>query len=125
MNAQELEDRLIEFAVLIIKTSTYLSRSFIGRHLANQLVRSGTSPALNYGEARAAESKKDFIHKIKISLKELRETYINLKIVKKSNLPTFEIKRDLDNALKENDELIRIFVAMTKTSDKGLNSTHR
>jgi len=118
MNAQQLEDRLIDFAVLILRVCNVLSKSFIGRHLANQLTRSGTSPALNYGEARGAESKKDFIHKVKISLKELREIHVCLKIVSKSELDLSKIQEDLRHALKENDELIRIFVAMTKTSDK-------
>jgi len=78
MNQQDLEDRLIDFAVEIIEIVGLLPSNPAGKHLAGQLVRSGTSPALNYGEARAAESRKDFIHKNKIILKELRESLIML-----------------------------------------------
>ena len=71
---QILEDRLIDFAVIIVGVVEALPNSMGGNHIANQLIRSGTSPAPNYGEAQSAESRKDFIHKMKISLKELRET---------------------------------------------------
>ena len=80
MNNIELEERLIDFAVSIIQIADTVPKTHAGKHLAGQIVRSGTSPALNYGEAQAGESKKDFIHKMKICLKELRETIINLKI---------------------------------------------
>ena len=76
---QELEDRLMNFAVMVIGVVEVLPNSKAGNHIAGQLVRSGTSPAPNYGEARSAESRKDFIHKMKISLKELRESVIWLK----------------------------------------------
>jgi len=79
MKPQELEDRLINFAVMVIGVVEVLPNSKAGNHIAGQLVRSGTSPAPNYGEARSAESRKDFIHKMKISLKELRESVIWLK----------------------------------------------
>ena len=73
----DLEDRLIDFAVRIIRTSESLPKSKVGKHIAGQLIRSGTSPAPNYGEeAQSAESRSDFIHRMKISLKELRETRI-------------------------------------------------
>ncbi len=76
-----LEDRLIDFAVLIISISETLFNSRAGNHIAGQIVRSGTSPALQYGEAQGAESRNDFIHKLKILLKELRETNNGLKII--------------------------------------------
>ncbi|WP_369618645.1 four helix bundle protein [Flavobacterium sp. CFS9] len=79
-----------------------------------QITRSSTSPALNYGEAQSAESKKDFVHKMGICLKELRETYVCLKIIEKANLST-----DLENLTKaktEVNELISIFVTSIKTS---------
>jgi len=120
MNPQELEDRLILFAVLIIKISEKLARTFSGKHLANQLLRSGTSPALNYGEARGAESRKDFVHKIRISLKELRETFVCLKIIKQANIIPQD--QELHKSLNENDELIRIFVSITKTTDQKIKS---
>lgn len=85
-----------------------------GNHLAGQLVRSGTSTALNYGEAQSAESPKDFIHKMKVILKELCETFINLKIMHRSKLYANENK--VIKAQEENNELISIFVASIKTS---------
>jgi len=72
----DLEDRLIDFAVRVIRTAESLPKTKVGRHIAGQLVRCGTSPAANYGEAQSAESRSDFIHKIKICLKELREARV-------------------------------------------------
>ena len=74
MNKRDLENRLINFAVLIIEIVGSMSNAKAANHLAGQLLRSGTSPALNYGKAQSGESRKDFIHKIKIVLKELRKT---------------------------------------------------
>ena len=68
----DLEERLIKFSIDIIEVVELLPPTKAGNHLAAQLVRSGTAPALNYGEAQRAESRNDFIHKMKISLKELR-----------------------------------------------------
>jgi len=116
MNKVDLENRLIDFSVLIIKLSELLTKPRAGDTIANQIVRSGTSPALNYGEAQSAESSKDFIHKLQIVLKELRETFVALKIIKKADLITdLEI---LEYALTENNELISIFVATINTLKK-------
>ena len=82
----DLDERLINFAVFGIDVSELLPKNFAGNHIAGQLVRSCTSPALNYGEAQSAESRNDFIHKMKISAKELRETYNCLRIIKKKRL---------------------------------------
>lgn len=68
----DLEERLIQFAVLIIEITESLNNTRAGNHIADQLVRSGTSPALHYGEAQSAESRNDFIHKLKVLLKKLR-----------------------------------------------------
>ena len=68
----DLEERLLEYSVRIIKTVEQLPNTKTGNHIAGQLLRSGTSPYPNHGEAQAAESPKDFIHKLRISLKELR-----------------------------------------------------
>ena len=76
-----LENRLIAFAVSILDLADKLPNTFAGKHLGGQLTRSGTSPALNYGKAQAAESRADFIHKMKNCLKELRESQICLKII--------------------------------------------
>ncbi len=109
----DLEDRLVDFAVLVIKIAENLPNTKTGNHIAGQIIRSSTSPALNYGEAQDAESNQDFIHKIKVILKELRETYIALKIINK--LKICRDKTDLDNAQDENNQLIAIFVASVKT----------
>jgi four helix bundle protein len=79
----DLEDRLIDFVLLIDKIIESLPNTRLANHLANQMVRSSTSPALNYGEAQSAESTKDFVHKLKVILKELRETRVCLKIIYK------------------------------------------
>jgi four helix bundle protein len=114
MKPQELEDRLINFAVMVIGVVEVLPNSKAGNHIAGQLVRSGTSPAPNYGEARSAESRKDFIHKMKISLKELRESVIWLNIVLRKNLVD---ERLVTKVIAECGELIAIFVASTRTAD--------
>jgi four helix bundle protein len=114
----DLERRLINFAVLIIGIVETMRNSKSGKYLAGQLTRCGTSPALNYGEAQSSESQKDFIHKIKIVLKELRETHICLKIIYQSNL--FKDENRIKKALKENNELISIFVKSAQTAQKKL-----
>ena len=120
MKPQELEDRLIDFAVMVIGVVEALPNSKAGNHIAGQLVRSGTSPAPNYGEARSAESRKDFIHKMKISLKELRETVIWLKIISRKGLADELVT---SGAIKECGELIAIFISSTKTADSELLSS--
>ena len=114
MKPNQLEERLIQFSIAIIMLCKHTDQSFASEHLAKQLMRSATSSALNYGEARSGESTRDFLHKMKISLKELRESYINLKILKGASLVS---NQDLlEKLLKENDELISIFVASIKTA---------
>lgn len=120
MKKQDLNERLIDFAVMVIKVTDNLLTTRAANHLAGQLVRSGTSPALNYGEAQSGESRKDFIHKLQIVLKELRETMNALKIIKKAGL--YKDSGFLDTTLKENNELIAIFVTSVETAkrnDKG------
>ena len=116
MTPQELEDRLIDFAVAIIGVTEALPNTKAGTHIAGQLIRSGSSSAPNYGEARSAESRKDFIHKMKISLKELRETLVWLKIISRRSLADCQV---LPAALEESDELIAIFVSSTRTANDG------
>ena len=109
------EVRLINFPVAMIKITEKFPRFFSGNHQTNQLVRSGTAPALNYGEVQSAGSRNDFIHKMKISFKELRETNICLKIV--DRLRWFE-PETLMIDIKECDELIAIFVKSINTAEK-------
>ncbi len=113
----DLEDRLVDFGARSIKVSDALPSTMAGRHFAGQLCRSGTSPALNYGEAQGAESRKDFVHKMSVSLKELRETLICLKIIAKSEMLDLEKLQPLE---KEADELISIFVTSIKTAKQNM-----
>ena len=113
----DLEERLIDFAVRIIRIAESLPKTKVGNHIAGQLIRCGTSPAPNYGEAQSAESRSDFIHKMKICLKELRETKVWLKIIIRANL--IEPKSKLEPDIIENDELISIFVASIKTAKQN------
>jgi four helix bundle protein len=116
----DLEGRLIQFAVDIIKVADHsMSNSFASNHLCKQLIRSATAAALNYGEAQSVESHKDFLHKMKIALKELRESMVNLKIQKEANL--IKDLLEVDRIIDENNQLISIFVASIKTS-KAKNS---
>ena len=118
MNSKDLEKRLIDFAVLIIEICDEMPNTKAGNHLSGQLLRSGTSPALNYGEAQSAESKKDFVHKIQIALKELRESSVNLKICYQAKL--YENKEKIEDVMKENNELISIFVKSTQTAKRNI-----
>ena len=113
--AFDLEDRLVEFAVRVIGVVEALPDSNVGKHVASQLVRSGTSPAPNYGEAQSAESRRDFIHKMKVALKELRETLVWLKIIERKPLCPPDRLREI---LQECDELIAIFVKSIQTAQE-------
>ncbi|POS02914.1 four helix bundle protein [Flavobacterium croceum] len=115
MKKFDLHERLIDFAVEIITITDNLKATKAGNHLSGQIVRSGTSPSLNYSEAQSAESRNDFIHKMSVVLKELRETHSCLKIIHKANL-YLKNEQDLILIIKENDELISIFVKSIETS---------
>jgi len=110
--ADQLEERLIDFAVRIVKLSARLPKTSAGRHIAAQILRSGTSPAPNYGEARGGESAADFVHKLRIVLKELNETSIWLRVIERSELMKRELITDI---VAENSELCKIFTASLKT----------
>ena len=83
---EDIEERMLEFAARVGKAVDALPETRLGRHIDGQLVRSGTSPAPDYAEACAAESKNDFIHKLGIVLKELRESAVWIKLITKSEL---------------------------------------
>jgi four helix bundle protein len=112
----DLENRLIDFSVGIIILAESLPKTRTGNHIAGQILRSGTSPAPNYGEAHGAESNQDFIHKMKVCLKELRETRVWLIMIIKAMLKP---ENEIDFLLKENVELVSIFVASIKTAQKN------
>ena len=111
--ADALERRLIVFAGKILGFSAKLPRTFTGRHIAQQLVRSGTAAAANYGEARGAESRADFIHKLRIVFKELNETTIWIEIIIASSLISADFATSI---LGETRELCRIIGASIKTA---------
>lgn len=115
LRADDLEERLIDFAARIINLSANLPKTAAGKHIAGQILRSGTSPAPNYGEARGAEGHADFIHKLRIVLKELNETLIWPRIIRRSNMLRTELIMDIAG---ENKELGRIFTASLKTARK-------
>lgn len=104
----DIEERLLRFAVRIVKLSIRLPNAPAGKHIAGQLLRSGTAPAAHYAEARGAESSNDFIHKLKICLRELNESRVWLKIIVGSELLPEKRMADL---IAENDELCRIINA--------------
>lgn len=113
----DLEDRLVEFSILVIEIVESLPETRAGNHIAGQLIRCGTSPTLNYGEAQSAASRNDFINKMTICLKELRETMVCFKIISKKPLIRESLK--LSNASDECNQLISIFVKSIETAVKN------
>ncbi|MBA2432072.1 MAG: four helix bundle protein [Chthoniobacterales bacterium] len=112
----DLEELLLEFAAAVIRLVRELPKDREANHVAGQLLRSGTSPLPNHGEAEAAESPTDFIHKLKICLKELRETRRWLLLILR--VPLLSRSTATDALLQETDELTRIFVASIRTATK-------
>jgi len=108
----EIEDRLIEFGVRIIKLSKALPSDYVGKHVSGQILRSGTSPAPNYAEARGAESKADFVHKLGIVLKELNETKVWIRMIERAELIALPRLSELK---EEATELSRIVQASVRT----------
>jgi len=113
----DLEERLIDFSVLIISFIDNLPQTKAAAHLSGQFLRSGTSPSLNYGEAKSAESKKDFIHKMKVCLKELRESHNCLRILHGSKI--FKSESEILELITECNELISIFVTSIHTASRS------
>jgi four helix bundle protein len=110
----DLEDRLLEFSARIIRLVDALSNTRAANHVAGQLLRCGTSPYGNHGEVEAAESRKDFIHKLKVCLKELKETRRWLRLIAKSSmLPASQMA----GILNETEELVRIFFSSVRTAE--------
>ena len=109
----DLEDRPIEFAARIMDIVESLPNSRAGNYIANQMVRCGVAPSPLYGEAQSAESRDDFIHKMKIVLKELKETRVCIKLVKRKEMVN---PKRLENVSKENEELIAIIAKSIDTA---------
>lgn len=115
----DLEDRLVEFASRIVDVVEALPNTRAGNYIAGQLVRCGLAPALLYGEAQGAESRDDFIHKMKIMLKELKETRVCLKLIIRKDM--IKPVNRLDEVKKECEELIKIVsksIETAKTNNK-------
>ncbi|WP_228547264.1 four helix bundle protein [Nonlabens antarcticus] len=110
----DLEERLIDFGVQCIKLFVKIEKSYALDHLSKQLIRSSTGAALNYGEVQGAESNRDFIHKMGIVLKELKESRVNFKIQIRA-----ELLKEIalaESSLKECEELVAIFAKSIKTA---------
>ena len=116
MKRKDLEERLIHFAIQVINMAEKMPVTNIGKHFSGQLMRSGTSPALNYAESQSAESRKDFIHKMSIALKELRETLICMTIIQGTGL--IQDQNKLDELIDECNQLVSIFVKSIQTAKK-------
>jgi four helix bundle protein len=116
MTPDELSERLLDFAVRVGKVVDALPDTRLGRHIAGQLIRCGTSPAPNYDEARAAESRNDFVHKITLVLKELRESGVWLRMIIKADLlPQLRMK----DMLRECEQLCNIFGKSVVTAKRN------
>jgi four helix bundle protein len=114
-----LSERFLNFAAGIIDLADEQDRSATGRHIFGQLIRSATSTGANYEESRSAESRQDFIHKMQIVLKELRETGYWLKLLSRSKQMT-PAKQKLEDLSREVEELTRI-VAKSVVTAKSKN----
>ena len=112
----DLEDRLLDYAASIVRIVDALPKTKAAAHVGGQLLRSGTSPLFNHGEAQAAESPGDFVHKLSICLKELRETKRALRLI--LLVPLAEEPHEVESCLKETEELILIFSASIRTARK-------
>jgi four helix bundle protein len=116
MRGDDIEERMLEFAVRVVRMTEALPKTATAKHICLQVVRSGTSAGANYEEARGAESNNDFVHKLGLSLKELRETRYWLKVISKANLiPSVR----MTEILQESDELCRIVGKSIVTSKKN------
>lgn len=113
----DLEDRLLDFSVRVIRVTESMKRTPAGIYVADQLLGSGTSPYGHHGEAESAESRSDFIHKLKVCHKELRESQRWLRLVQYT--PLVAKPESLDEIFKESEELVRIFTASIRTAENN------
>ena len=120
MKSFDLDERMIDFSIKVIHLTENLPKSNTGIYFSDHLMRSVSSAVLNYSEAQSAESRKDFIHKVKVSLKELRETFSGLRIIERLN--NKQPPEDIFYLIKENNELISILVKSVKTARKNMNN---
>ena len=111
--ANQLSERFLEYAVEIVKITTLLRKTATGREIAGQLLRSGTSTGVNYEEARGAQSRADFLHKMQIVLKELRESLFWLRLIDKSQILK---EPDVETAINETKQLSNIIAKSVVTA---------
>jgi four helix bundle protein len=111
----DLEERLLDYCAAIINLTRKLNGYFAERHIGGQLLRSGTAPVSHHGEAQAAESAADFIHKMRLALKELRESDRWMKLIQRAQM--MPIAAEIPPLLGETDQLIRIFVTSIRTAE--------
>ena len=123
MKKYDLEDRFIDYAIRISNVVDEIDNSKLGNHISGQLIRSGSSPALNYGEAQSAESRKDFVHKMKIILKELKESKVCLKIIERK--PLISNVKKLKPILNETEELIAIVYKSIETAKSNIKKNEK
>ena len=119
----DLEERLLDYATGIIKLTELMPNTVAAKHIAKQLLRSGTSPLANHGEAQAAESSNDFIHKMKLCLKELRESHRWLRLIERTNMTPVSV--ELGPILIETEDLIKIFVKSIQTAMSSQKRTSK
>lgn len=112
----DLQDRVVNFGADVCQIVEGLPSTRIGNHVAGQLMRCALSPGPNYAEAQGAESRRDFIHKLRVCLKELRETQAWLKFIQRMNLTP---NHPVEALIRESDELIAIFVASIMTAQRN------
>lgn len=112
----DLGGRLVTFGVLVCRIVESLPSTRVGKHIASQLLRSGTAPAPHHAEAQAGESRRDFIHKLRLCLKELRETMVWLRLARRLSIGQADA---LDHGIRESDELIRILVASIASAERN------
>ena len=114
-NPYDLEERLLEYAARIVRLAEALPTTAAGNHISRQVLRSGTAPMAQHGEAQSDESRRDFVHKMSM---ELRETLRWLRLVQR--VPLIEKSGLLEPLITETDELIRIFVSSIRTAKENM-----
>lgn len=113
----DLDDRLLEYSAAVVRLVECMTKTKAANHVGGQLLRSGTSPYFNHGEAEAAESPRDFVHKMGVCLKELRETKRALKLTRK--VPLVQPPSKVAPLLAETEELIKIFFVSIRTANRN------
>ncbi|MET0392509.1 MAG: four helix bundle protein [Chitinophagaceae bacterium] len=119
----DLEDRLVDFSARVIDVVEALPTARAGNYIAGQLIRCGIAPALLYGEAQSAESREDFIHKMKIVVKELKETRVCIKLIRRKEM--IKPVQRLEPVSLENEELIAIVSKSIETAKKNKSERNK